>query len=360
MNRAECTTLKLPKKLRSDWQRYKEHGRHITRWLIQEAQELSSLGPAPPNSEYDLHIRQYVSLSNEIVRKRRNPPGDLFARLNTIIRLRSRCCQWYQENAPLDTRGNEGHLHFISQMRRVRKIWFGIPLEYDTEDSDKDAAADRIRVVVSSFAISIREYTGSSSGDEEDEDDEELDEDTLSDLPLSAFRFTPWANVFDESDDVDSEAESEARSDGEEEDIEDFSTDDTYEVESRMSVLIHRGCTPENAKDIANLVSRHFQSLPDSSNKAQLQQHTRLLIREWEVPDGNRIPRSLISDALFSLLVGCVLQATARNGERLDFDYPAHIIRLCQEAAHHPTFVATRKIWHNLEQYAKQHPRGFL
>ncbi|KAJ7206464.1 hypothetical protein C8J57DRAFT_1404348 [Mycena rebaudengoi] len=329
MNRAECTTLKLPKKL--------------------QAQELSSLGPAPPNSEYDLHIRQYVSLSNEIVRKRRNPPGDLFARLNTIIRLRSRCCKWYQENAPLDTRGNEGHLHFISQMRRVRKIWFGIPLEYDTEDSDKDAAADRIRVVVSSFAISIREYTGSSNGDEEDEDDEELDETPYQICPCLHSVLLPGPTFSDESDDVDSEAESETSSDAKRKTSRISAPTIHTRVESRMSVL-SIGVVPRTMPRIS----------PIGLQQAQLKQHTQLLIREWEVPDGNRIPRSLISDALFSLLVGCVLQATARNGERLDFDYPAHNYSSCQEAAHHPTLFATRKIWHNLEQYAKQHPRRFL
>ncbi|KAJ7472242.1 hypothetical protein B0H11DRAFT_1347620 [Mycena galericulata] len=109
---------------------------------------------------------------------------------------------------PNEFHSNGGHLAFIGKMRQVRKIWFNIPLEYNTPDSEQEEPA-----LVLSFSIFIGYRPSSDSGDDDDyvpgdqdvadaELNGEEDDDDLSDLPLSAFRLLP-----DEDDEHGEKAE---------------------------------------------------------------------------------------------------------------------------------------------------------
>lgn len=83
---------------------------------------------------------------------------------------------------------NNGHFAFIQKMREVRKIWFNIPLGYDTADSEQEPAA------ISCYPLDL--YS-SCQADGHDVDDD------LSNLPLSAFPSQFLQNSPDQDSDGD-------------------------------------------------------------------------------------------------------------------------------------------------------------
>ncbi|KAJ7621149.1 hypothetical protein FB45DRAFT_928505 [Roridomyces roridus] len=152
------------------YSRYKNHGLRITRWLIKAARD-NNLEVTPSQKGYDLQLSKYISLSFELVYHLGvRPPQSYKKDLNAIIKLRERCARWYRANRP--TESNATHEAFICKMRRVRQIWFGVELGYNTPDSESEGIA-----MVLSYSISFL----NPSDLHVDADDD------LSDLPLSAF-----------------------------------------------------------------------------------------------------------------------------------------------------------------------------
>ncbi|KAJ7103745.1 hypothetical protein C8R44DRAFT_887266 [Mycena epipterygia] len=226
MDTASRNSHRLPPQVHSALSRYKDHSTIITRWLIRTAKAHKLPIAGSPNSEYDLRLNEYLTLSIELVSKRGvQPPRSFESRFNSLIKLRTKCWKWYTENMPDQIASNEAHFAFIGKMRQVRKIWFNTPLGYDTPDSDKEPA------IVSCFSMSFAGYRDSADSDDgeqvsDTESDMESDTDTdtdtesdsegesesenddLSELPLSAFRLLSDVDEEEHRDVCDTESES--------------------------------------------------------------------------------------------------------------------------------------------------------
>ncbi|KAJ6551513.1 hypothetical protein B0H19DRAFT_1378234 [Mycena capillaripes] len=173
-----------PTQTQADYRKYKKHGLAITQWLVRTAiaQDIPIVGS--PNLKYDLDLKEYLTLSRELVLNRRvQPSREHKARLNTIIKLRKRCWKWHKESMPSRI-SDKTQQAFIETMREVRQIWFNIQLEYDTPDSDQPETPLVSVLLGSVVACPVRDGVCRDSAEGADED-----EDDLSNLPLSAFQF---------------------------------------------------------------------------------------------------------------------------------------------------------------------------
>ncbi|KAJ7740922.1 hypothetical protein DFH07DRAFT_60766 [Mycena maculata] len=187
------TKRRKPLKLQSAYNRYKDDNAHLERWFVQAATKHNLPIPRPQNPKYDLSPKQYLILSKELINRGVQPPKSCKIRLNSLIKLRTRCWEWDEKTKPRQARRNEGHLAFIGIMRRVRQISFNIPVEHDTADTCSEREG------------SISPYNSTPLDDDTTRDDSdgesEVSEDDLSNLPSPSFP-SPIYQGSDSDDDV--------------------------------------------------------------------------------------------------------------------------------------------------------------
>ncbi|KAJ7740923.1 hypothetical protein DFH07DRAFT_838464 [Mycena maculata] len=301
----------IPPKLRSALSRYKTHGSYITRWLITQAKEHNlhiQVSTRSRDAKYDLRLGEYLTLSTELVSKRRvQPPQSYKKHLNALIKLRTRCSRWYQTIRPYD-RGNTGHLTFIKKMRQVRKIWFDIPLEYNTADNEEE---EPTLPLVLFFSISDDEE---SPGGRTDAEDQYGDEESIADA-VEDSDTDEEAEYYDDSDeDISSLSLSELRLLSDEdvesagavtEDVGDSDTDAEADEEDKV-------------EDLSNLRLSAFRLVPDEDDEdaekaelefalwnhfQQMETYRNYLRREWETAGYGLSSLSLYAPAVLHQLV---------------------------------------------------------
>ncbi|KAJ7905072.1 hypothetical protein B0H13DRAFT_2023860 [Mycena leptocephala] len=130
-----------PLKIQSASNRYKGYDAHLVRWLIQKAKAYCTPIVGSRDPKYHILLKEYLTVSKELAKRGVQPPLNLKFLLNAIVKLRTRCYQWYQKTMPNLYHRNKGHLAVIQKMRQVRKVWFNTPLGYDTSDTDQDEPA---------------------------------------------------------------------------------------------------------------------------------------------------------------------------------------------------------------------------